>query len=102
MAPGSGFGDDRRFGTTPPSAARRSSMYWISGASAGVVVRRLLDLLVGDRQLEPSRKFFSSSAVSFFAWWVMLRPAIPGPSVQPFTVLARITVGAPLCATAVA
>ena len=33
--------------------------------------------------------------MSFFAWWVMLRASTPGPSVQPLTVLARITVGAP-------
>ena len=40
-----------------------------------------------------SRKIFSSASVSFFAWWVMLRASTPGPSVQPLTVLARITVG---------
>ena len=42
-----------------------------------------------------SRKTFSSCSVSFFAWWVMLRPSTPVPSVQPLTVLARIAVGCP-------
>ena len=42
-----------------------------------------------------SRKILSSASLSFLAWWVMLRASTPGPSVQPLTVLARITVGAP-------
>jgi hypothetical protein len=47
-----------------------------------------------------SRKIFSSASESFFAWWVMFRASTPGPSVQPLTVLARITVGAPRCSVA--
>ena len=35
------------------------------------------------------------SLVIFLIWWVELRPSKPGPSVQPLTVLARITVGRP-------
>ena len=43
-----------RFGSGPPSAARRSTRYWTSSeCGPGVVVRRVLELVVRDRQLEP-------------------------------------------------
>jgi len=31
--------------------------------------------------------------VIFLIWWVAFRPSKPSPSVQPFTVLARMTDG---------
>ena len=40
--------------------------------------------------------------MSFFIWWVALRPSKFGPRVQPLTVCARITVGWPLWALAAA
>jgi hypothetical protein len=41
-----------------------------------------------------------SSRLSFFIWWLAMRPSKLVPSVQPFTVLARITVGWPVCSVA--
>ena len=38
--------------------------------------------------------------VSFFIWWVALRALEAPPSVQPLMVLARITVGWPMCSVA--
>ena len=49
-----------------------------------------------------SRKFLRSSTVSFFIWWVALRPSKWLPSVQPLIVLASTTVGWPLCCVAAA
>ena len=64
--------------------------------AARVVVGRVLELLVGDGQLAAGRgRPCSSCSVIFLAWCVMLRPSTPVPSVQPLTVLARITVGRP-------
>jgi len=48
-----------------------------------------------------SRKVFSSATDIFLTWWVTLRPANEDPSVQPFTVLARMTTGASFRSTAV-
>ncbi len=47
-----------------------------------------------------SRKPMRSSFFSFFIWCVELRPSKCEPSVQPFTVLARMTVGWPACSVA--
>lgn len=42
----------------------------------------------------------NSSIVSFFIWWLAFLDSKPLPSVKPFTVWVRITVGLPLCSTA--
>ena len=42
-----------------------------------------------------SRSATSWAFVIFLIWCVELRPSKPSPSVQPLTVLARMTVGAP-------
>ena len=45
-----------RLGRQPPSAARRSIMYWISRLfGPGMVIGRVLQLPVGDRQLQAVR-----------------------------------------------
>ena len=77
-------------------------MYWYSTESAGrpVVGRQVaVEGLVGDLVLEVqpvAQHRAAAGPVIFLIWWVALRPSISGPSVQPFTVLARITVGRPL------
>ncbi len=48
-----------------------------------------------------SRNTRSSAGPSFLIWCVELRDSMPSPSVQPFTVFARITVGLPWCSTAI-
>ena len=47
-----------------------------------------------------SRNTLKSAAFIFLIWCVALRASKSGPSVQPFTVLARMTVGEPTCSTA--
>ena len=96
--PGRAAACDRttRLGREPPSARRRSSRYWISGESGpGWKYGASLSFASGIGSSRRSRKTASSASESFFAWWVMLRPSTPGPSVQPLIVLARMTVGAP-------
>ncbi len=48
-----------------------------------------------------SRNTRSSSVPSFLIWCVELRDSMPSPSVQPFTVFARMTVGLPWCSVAI-
>ena len=48
-------------------------------------VRRVLELVVGDRQLQAVAEDPSSASLSFFAWWVMLRASTPpaeGPALD--------------------
>ena len=99
-APGSGRAVDRttRRGSGPPSAARRSSMY-LTSSESGPGWKYGGESVIcssGIGSSRRSRKTLSSSFWIFFAWWVMFRPSIPRPRVQPLTVLARITVGAPV------
>ena len=97
-ASGLGRGCDRttRRGSGPPSSLRRSCRYCTSSESGpGWKYGASLSWASGIGSSRRSRKTLSSISVSFFAWWVMLRASTPAPSVQPLTVLARITVGAP-------
>ena len=56
--------------------------------------------LSGISRYSRSRSSLSSGLVSFFIWWVALRPSKSLPSVQPLMVCARITVGCPTCLVA--
>ena len=38
--------------------------------------------------------------MSFFTWWLALRPSVEVPSVHPLMVCARMTVGSPRCSVA--
>ena len=92
-----------RLGSEPSSAWRRSIMYWYSarvrrpagstaGSSSSSSARR-----GSRREVEAvAERARAASLVIFLIWWVALRPSTSGPSVQPLTVLARITVGAPV------
>ena len=66
------------------------------GVRARVEVRGVAELVVGIGSSRRSRNTRSSSSLSFLAWWVMFRASTPRPRVQPLTVLARMTVGAPV------
>ena len=102
-SPGAGSGVARttRLGIAPPSARRRSIRYSTSGdVGPGWKYGASLSLASGIGSWMRSRKTRSSFSESFFAWCVMLRASTPGPRVQPLTVLARMTVGAPLYSVA--
>ena len=86
------LGDDR------PRLRRRSIRYsysgestpgWTYGGSSSVSAASVIG------SSSRSRKVRSSASVIFLIWWVALRASTSGPSAQPFTVCARITVGAP-------
>ena len=90
-----------RLGSEPSRARRRSIMYWYSSeSSAG---RKYGGHVAVERRRRGSRRAGTAGRaapaagrlVIFLIWWVALRPSTPGPSVQPLTVLARMTVGAP-------
>ncbi len=92
----------RGCGSGPPSACRRSIRYWYSAesprrAEVGRVARRRATRR-GSRRAGAAGRAGSRSCslVIFLIWCVALRPSTSGPSVQPLTVLARITVGAPI------
>ena len=93
-----------RSGTEPSSARRRAIMYSNSGESMpgwkyGGSPSSSSESGIGI--CKRSRNARSSLGVSFLIWCVALRDSMPAPSVQPFTVLARITVGLPSCSTAI-
>ena len=97
------FDRSTRSGRNPSSARRRSIRYSYSGESvARVVVGRELafEVRVGDVEVEAVAERLQVDGVIFLIWCVALRASKPVPSVQPFTVLARITVGEPSCSTA--
>jgi hypothetical protein len=95
-----------RLGNDPSSAMRRSMRYVCSiepspnrmyggslpsaSASSGITSCRY----------RRSRNTRSWSTVIFLIWWVALRPSTSGPRVHPLMVLARMTVGAPVCSVA--
>ncbi len=69
----------------------------------GVEVGRhpAFEILVGDLHVEPVAERLQLFGDIFLIWCVALRASKSAPSVQPFTVLARMTVGVPSCSTAV-
>ena len=95
----SAFAALRRSGTEPPSACRRSAGSaatsesgpgWKYGGSLASIWSSGIGICSRSRKAT-----LRSSRVSFFIWWVALRPSKWLPSVQPLMVLARITVGWP-------
>ena len=108
--------DRRRAGTRSSSTARRDragSRRARAGAPSGTrtpatgsrggstAPSPLSSAASGISRYSRSRKPSARRRVIFLIWCVALRASKSAPSVQPFTVLARITVGAPSCSTAV-
>ena len=82
-APGvvSGLARGDALGTGPPSALRRSWMYFILGAVLRrAVERQVVEVLVGHRDVEAVAELAAArSSLSFFCWCVMLRPSPASP-----------------------
>ena len=95
------FTATRRVGITPPSAFRRSIMYWYSiesslGLKYGGSSSSSDSDGISSWRWRRSRNSSNWSRVIFLIWCVALRPSKPGPNVHPLTVLHRMTVGRPL------
>ena len=98
-----GVASGRRAGRKPPIALRRPSMYCSSGLSCAGRENGKRAISSSDTaMLKRSRKARRSSSDNFFCWCVTIWPSPALPIPNPFTVLARITVGWPRCALAAA
>ena len=97
----SGSSSCLRSGRYPPNSLRRSWRYLSSSLSFSGQINGISSISASETGiLKRSRKRRICSSPIFFWEWVAFCPSPASPIPYPLTVLARITVGCPLCALA--